>query len=160
MNKNKELVKNTLIITIGKVGTQLIGFLLLPLYTSILSTKEYGIVDLINAYAQLLMPIVICQMDQALLRFMINERGSIEGIKKCVTTAYVFFVIQIVLFSVIFAAFDWILSKPYAIFLYIIVLSMCISNYAFQTARGIGDNLTYSIASFRMYSAIFKKLDI
>ena len=48
MNREKTLVKNTLIITIGKICTQLITFLLLPLYTGILSTEEYGVVDLLN----------------------------------------------------------------------------------------------------------------
>ena len=33
MNKKKELAKNTIIIFAGKVCTQLISFLLLPLYT-------------------------------------------------------------------------------------------------------------------------------
>ena len=41
MVREKELVKNTIIITIGKVCTQLITFLLLPLYTGILSIEEY-----------------------------------------------------------------------------------------------------------------------
>ena len=41
MNKKKQLAKNTIIIFIGKVCTQLISFFLLPLYTGYLSTKEY-----------------------------------------------------------------------------------------------------------------------
>ena len=48
MSREKQLAKNTLIITVGKVCTQLISFFLLPLYTGILSTEEYGIVDLLN----------------------------------------------------------------------------------------------------------------
>ena len=47
MNRNKELIKNTFIILVGKVSTQLITFLLLPIYTIFLSTTEYGKVDLI-----------------------------------------------------------------------------------------------------------------
>ena len=38
MNKKKELLKNTVIIFLGKACTQLISFLLLPLYTGFLST--------------------------------------------------------------------------------------------------------------------------
>ena len=47
MNRKKELLKNTMIITIGKVCTQLITFFLLPLYTNFLTTLEYGKIDLI-----------------------------------------------------------------------------------------------------------------
>ena len=45
MNKKKSLMKNTIIIFIGKLCTQLISFFLLPLYTSYLTTSDYGIVD-------------------------------------------------------------------------------------------------------------------
>ena len=43
MNKNKELVKNTIIIFIGKACTQFITILLLPLYTKYLISSEFGI---------------------------------------------------------------------------------------------------------------------
>ena len=54
MNREKTLLKNTAIITIGKICTQAITFFLLPLYTSILSTEEYGTVDLLNTYISII----------------------------------------------------------------------------------------------------------
>ena len=57
MSRIKDLTKNTLIITIGRISTQFITFLLLPLYTSLLSTEEYGTVDLITTLVQLIIPI-------------------------------------------------------------------------------------------------------
>ena len=45
MNQKKRLLANTVIIAIGKLSTQVISFLLLPLYTSKLSTKEYNPFD-------------------------------------------------------------------------------------------------------------------
>lgn len=47
MNRTNELVKNTFIITIGKFATQILSFLLLPLYTGRLSADEYGNYDFI-----------------------------------------------------------------------------------------------------------------
>ena len=46
MSKGKELLKNTAIVSIGKICTQLITFFLLPVYTAVLSNEEYGVVDL------------------------------------------------------------------------------------------------------------------
>jgi O-antigen/teichoic acid export membrane protein len=57
MNKNKELVKNTIIIFIGKACTQFITILLLPLYTKYLISSEFGIVDLVITYISLFVPI-------------------------------------------------------------------------------------------------------
>ena len=76
MSKEKELVRNTAIITIGKICTQFLSFFLLPLYTSILTTSEYGTTDLLSTYQQLLLPIVFFQIEQALFRFLVDIRGS------------------------------------------------------------------------------------
>ena len=51
MSRKTELAKNTAILTIGKLCTQCISFFLLPLYTAILSTEDYGTFDLLVTYA-------------------------------------------------------------------------------------------------------------
>ena len=79
MNKNKELVKNTAIISIGKICTQFLSFLLLPLYTSLLTTKDYGTVALITTYQQLLGYIVFFQIEQAVFRFLIDANGQLHA---------------------------------------------------------------------------------
>ena len=48
MSRKTELAKNTAILTVGKLCTQCISFFLLPLYTAILSTEEYGTFDLLH----------------------------------------------------------------------------------------------------------------
>ena len=76
MNRERALLKNTVIITIGKICTQLITFFLLPLYTSILTTEEYGTVDLLNTLVSLLLPIVTFQVEQAVFRRLIDNRDK------------------------------------------------------------------------------------
>ena len=53
MSRKTELAKNTAILTVGKLCTQCISFFLLPLYTAILSTEEYGTFDLLVTYSAL-----------------------------------------------------------------------------------------------------------
>ena len=48
------LAKNTVLFTISSFGSKILVFLLVPLYTSILSTSDYGIADLITTTATLL----------------------------------------------------------------------------------------------------------
>lgn len=45
MNERRRLIKNTGIIAIGNISTKLVSFFLLPLYTAVLSTAEYGAYD-------------------------------------------------------------------------------------------------------------------
>ena len=51
MSKANGLVKNTFIISIGKISTQIISFLLLPLYTAKVSTEDYGNADFVMSIA-------------------------------------------------------------------------------------------------------------
>ena len=62
MSREGKLIKNTAIIMVGKICTQMISFFLLPIYTAILSTEEYGIVDLLNTLISLLLPLITLQI--------------------------------------------------------------------------------------------------
>ena len=68
MSRKTELAKNTAILTVGKLCTQCISFFLLPLYTAILSTEEYGTFDLLVTYSALLLPLVNWQLDLAVCK--------------------------------------------------------------------------------------------
>ena len=74
MSRGKELIKNTAIVAVGKVCTKFLSFFLLPFYTAVLSTEEYGIVDLFNTYVSLLLPIIVFQIEDALFRFLVDVR--------------------------------------------------------------------------------------
>ena len=86
MSRKTELAKNTAILTVGKLCTQCISFFLLPLYTAILSTEEYGTFDLLVTYSTLLLPLVNWQLDQGLFRFMLDHRGNKEEQGKLFST--------------------------------------------------------------------------
>ena len=67
-NTNKALFKNTGIIAIGQISTKIVNFLLLPLYTALLTTQEYGLVDILSTYSALIVVIVGLQINQAVFR--------------------------------------------------------------------------------------------
>ena len=76
LGRRSELAKKTVILAIGKICTQCISFLLLPLYTAVLETSEYGTFDLLMTYSALLLPIVNWQFDQGIFRFMLDLRSD------------------------------------------------------------------------------------
>ena len=73
-NTNKALFKNTGIIAIGQISTKIVNFLLLPLYTALLTTQEYGLVDILSTYSALIVVIVGLQINQAVFRFLVTNR--------------------------------------------------------------------------------------
>ena len=83
MNKKyKNLSKNTLIFTIGTFGSKFISFFLVPLYTYVLSTSEYGTIDLLNTTVQLLLPIFTLNIQESVLRFSLEKKYNKEDILK------------------------------------------------------------------------------
>lgn len=153
MNREKTLLKNTIILTIGKVSTQLITFFLLPLYTGILSTEEYGIVDLLNTLVSLLLPVVTFQIEQAVFRKLIEVRENENDKKIIISTATFSVMIQCIIYIFIFSIISPMVNNDYKIFLATNVIAYIFSSLFQQISRGLGDNKKYSIASFISASA-------
>lgn len=76
----KYLAKNTFIFTLGNLGTKLISFFLVPLYTGILTKEEYGTADLMITIASFVVPILICNINEAVMRFMLDKNADSDSI--------------------------------------------------------------------------------
>ena len=148
MSRSKELVKNTAILTIGKMCTQFVSFLLLPLYTALLSTEEYGIVDLFTTYISLILPLVCWQLDQGIFRFMIDCREDHKKIKILFSSIASVNVIQTIAVGVVYFCIQLFVPSDYKLYLLIGVVLNIFSGLLMQFARGLGDMLAYSVSSF------------
>lgn len=148
MSRGEELIKNTAIVALGKVCTKMWTFILLPFYTTVLSTEEYGTVELLNTFVSLLLPMVAFQISDALFRFMVDARRKEEEKKEIISTILIFFVFQSVIFSVLFGIVGIFVMIPFGRFLYLNVIVNIFSGALLQLCRGMGDNVGYAIASF------------
>ena len=148
MSRGKELVKNTAIVAVGRICTKFLSFFLLPFYTAVLSTQDYGIVDLFNTYISLLLPLIVFQIEDALFRFMIDVRGDKEKEKKVVSTAIYFCIFQSIIFAVIFITVQQIVHIMYGWYLLFNVIISIFSGAMLQLIRGMGDNMAYAVSSF------------
>ena len=147
MNRFKELAKNTIIITIGRISTQLITFLLLPLYTAKLSTNEYGIVDFITTLVQLFIPIVSIMIDQGVFRYLLNCKTE-EDCKKNISSAFVILSISNFAALVIFLIISLFYFSKYSIWVLLILIVTAYSNFFLQVSRGLKRTTDYAIGSF------------
>ncbi len=148
MGKGKELLKNTAIVTIGKISTQLITFFLLPIYTAVLTNEEYGVVDLLNTIVNLLLPIVTLQIEQGIFRYLIDCRNDKERQTTIITTIMRFIVIQSILYIIIIIIASAFINNEYKYFLAGNLIVSIFSTILLQIARGLGDNKSYAIGSF------------
>jgi len=71
--KYLELLKNLGLFFIASFLPNALAFFMIPLYTSCLTKAEYGVVDLLTNTVQLLMPILTIQIQDAVMRYALDE---------------------------------------------------------------------------------------
>lgn len=76
MGKYKYLIKNMGLMTISNFASKILSFLLVPLYTAVLTTNEYGTYDLYTTTAFLLMPIFSVCIAEAVMRFTLDKKSN------------------------------------------------------------------------------------
>lgn len=80
MGKYKYLANNIALFSISNFVSKILVFLLVPFYTNVLTTAEYGIADIFQVTLLLLVPALTINMGEGALRFGIekhDKRGSI-----------------------------------------------------------------------------------
>ena len=78
--KYRYLLKNVGLLTLSNFATKLLSFFLVPLYTSVLTTGEYGTYDLFNTTVGVLLPILTLNVLEGVLRFALDkdyDRGAL-----------------------------------------------------------------------------------
>ena len=136
MNQKKELIKNTIIISIGKFSTQLVSFLLLPLYTSLLTTSEYGQYDFLNTISIFLIPCVTLLMEEGMFRFLIDAKEK-KSKSEVFSATFLFSIVSFFVWSILILVVGTLLHYPFTIYLIFYILASLLSSLAGSTARGL-----------------------
>ncbi|OCN05582.1 hypothetical protein A4S06_08430 [Erysipelotrichaceae bacterium MTC7] len=148
MSHTKKLLKNTAIIAIGKLSTQVVSFLLLPVYTSVLSTAEYGEYDFVMTLSLFIVPVITLLMEESMFRFLIDASNEKE-MSKVISQTFVFTIISCFFFSLLcyFVGFK-IFNFKYTLELIIINCATIIMGLSNSLARGVGNIKLYSFSNF------------
>ena len=146
-SREKELTKNTLIITVGRISTQFVSFLLLPLYTALLSTEEYGTVDLITTLVQLIVPVSSLMIDQSVFRYLLSSETDKD--RKIIITSAVGIITSASIATIIlYFVINPFVKSNYKIWLLFILIATSFSGLFLQVARGLKQIADYALGSF------------
>ncbi len=148
MSRQKELAKNTAILTFGKICTQCVSFFMLPLYTAFLDTSEYGAFDLLITYGTLLLPLINWQFDQGIFRFLLDCRDDKEQQSELFSTVFAVNTAQSVLYGIILGILTVVFNYSYGPFMILYVIFHVYTALLLQFARGLGKSKVYAIAGF------------
>lgn len=148
MGKYRYLIKNIGLLAMANFATRLLSFLMVPLYTNIVSTGEYGIYDLFVTTINLLVPILTLNITDAVCRFSLDKEYDRNAIV-VVGTKYVFianFVVAVGL--VINSIFNIAPSiNEYSLLFFLMFVVNSISGVIIGYTRGIERVADLSISS-------------
>ena len=143
MNKYEKLFSNTIAMMIGQFSSKILSFLLIPLYTSILSTEEYGIYDIIVTTVTLLTPFLTLVVSEAVLRFAIDNDYDNRYVFTIGITLVILGSGILILLSPIFSLISSI--AQYRIWIIIFFFVMNLHTVLIQFLKGINKVMQYSI---------------
>ena len=142
-NKYSKLAKNTVIFAIGNFGSKVLTFLIVPLYTYVLTTEEYGKIDLFTTTAGLILPLVTLSIQEAMLRFVMGkEISSKVAINNCLLVfvgGSFLSLLSYPIYHIVFGNSDLFIS--FIVFLTLNSFTQIFSQYL----RAIGNTIAFTI---------------
>lgn len=146
-SRGKDLAINTIIIGIGKFSAQIVSFLLLPLYTSILTTEEYGTYDLIITISAFALPIITLLMEESMFRFLIDCKNEEEK-KSVITQTTLYIVISSIVFLILALVIGQIIKIKYIVVGIIYIITCIVTALRNALVRGLGKLKFYTVINF------------
>lgn len=143
--KYKRLITDTFIFALGNLGSKVILFFMVPLYTNFMSKGEYGTADLVFTVAQLLVPFVSLVIFDAVLRYGLAKNADKKSVLK---SSLVVVLIGSLVTVIVTPAF--ILYKPlseWRWYLCIYVILTMLGNVELNYLKMIDKNNAYAIIS-------------
>lgn len=149
-SRERWLIKNTGILALGTISSKVLTFLLLPVYTNILSTEDYGTVDVLMTIVTLSVPFITLQLFSAVFRFIIEEEHDREGQKVIITTGILPAALNYLVSCALVLLLNCFVKVPYCGLILLYFAANIIFEYAQCIMRGFGRNTLYSLMSFLM----------
>lgn len=150
MSQKSQLMKNTIIIAIGKLSTQILSYILLPFFTARMAVEEYGTYDLGCTLSLFLCPVITLLMEESMFRFLIDAENTKEK-RKIISQTIIYTIIATLIF-VPLAILVFISTNKYpssfVIAFIIFVISNILINLSNALARGLSQIKMFSISNF------------
>ena len=118
-DRTNYLVKNTLLFAISSFGSKIISFLLVPLYTNVLTKADYGVADLLSTTVSLLLFVFSINISAGVMRFTMDSVENPLGYLRFGLKVFLsgFIVMAIVLYPVLKYGWIGLHSETYAFLL-------------------------------------------
>lgn len=114
MSTLNKVIKNSSIYGIVSVLQKSIGFFLLPIYTSYLTPKDYGITAVVGSIVSFLSVFYMLSLNASISRFYFDYNDDEEKLKEFWGTNILFVIINSIIMSCVLILFHRFLIQPFA----------------------------------------------
>lgn len=160
MNRATKFIHDIFIYAIGNLGSKLITFLLVPLYTYFISPDDFGYYDIVLTLTFLAMGIITFQLRDGTFRFLLDNedeytrRGVVSFSYKLLSQSSLAVLLVGIIFSFFYEIRDWGWIIAF-------VITLSLYEVQIQIVRGLGRNKQFVFAGILtafqigLYSLIF-----
>ena len=145
MNRARYLIKNTALFAMGNLGSKLINFFLIPLYTNVLTTEQYGTTDIVFTICSIAIPVIVLNIHEAIMRFALDEDSDKNKIMSIgIVVGIGSIIVAIPLYAI---AYIYTPLSNYRIYVYLYAVTYGISEINVCYLRGKEKLLAFSVSN-------------
>ena len=144
MSRTKKLAANTVLFAVSNFGSKILTFLLVPFYTHVLNTAQYGTVDIIITTVSMLLPFVTLSMSDAALRFAMDP--EVDSKKAFSSALFVVLVGNGLSLAIVPLITHLLKLNEYWFIVYVILFFNSLYSLSAQFSRGISKNVQFAAA--------------
>ena len=143
MNRYKKLIGNSIIFAIGNLGSKLMQFIMVPLYSYTMTTSQFGQTDIITTVISLLAPVVSLEVFDAVFRFAMDKQANQA---RLLTTGMTITSITSILTGVIGLILQRLWPQEYFFLGALILISTIFYSFISNYVRAIGYSKRFAVA--------------
>ncbi|MBX8937871.1 lipopolysaccharide biosynthesis protein [Enterococcus gilvus] len=146
MSNSSSMVKKTLIYFAGNFSSKIFTVIIIPIYAQYLSASQLGEYDFQQTVGNLLMPVIVIAIWEAVLRFGLNETG--EELARVVSTSVAIASITLTIsFIILMMTYSRIYGLSALTFYYVLlIISMPIVTLTGYIARALKKNIHFAFS--------------
>lgn len=114
--KYTHLLKNTLVFGIGTFGSKVLQFFIVPLYTYVLTTEEYGKIDIFATTISLVLPFITFLIQESIIRFLTSNEIEKDD---AINSGMIIFLNSVILSLFLTSLYMYIFDKEYAVIFFV-----------------------------------------
>lgn len=144
-NSGVRFIKNTAIFFVGNVLSKLISFILLPMYTTVISTEQMGVYDVSITLTTMLLSVCYFEMWSAVLRYLYEGKNE-QDKNVILRSGFQIFLMSSVLFIIVCSVVCAVMRYQYIPLIVCYGIVYGASSLLTFVARGLGRNKEFSIS--------------